>query len=231
MNDVPTGLAHIDMNIRLGEHMREQSAEHLVKYEHELKVLGTALSIIYQFATCHRKCFGGPHTIEAIAARVYNLAWSSYILICRGFYDEALNLVRSIGEIANLLGLFYAIPATAADWSKANKSARRRKFSPAKVRQILEKENSALVYASKDWYSDFCEMYVHVHPHTKPNSYNEFQQGIVGAAYVQEDGLNKSIDELVHVCLYIALIVSSNSELDDLRQQLLYEYDNRDIDS
>ena len=67
----------------------------------QLAVLGTALAGLYTSATCHRGCRGGDHVIEALGARIYNLATGAYTLISVGLYDEALSLVRSIGEIGN----------------------------------------------------------------------------------------------------------------------------------
>jgi len=71
----------------------------------EVALIGVALSALFQAATCYRSCSGGPHILEALAGRSYNLAAAAYTVITRGFYDEGLLLIRSIGEIANLIAL------------------------------------------------------------------------------------------------------------------------------
>ena len=96
-------------------------------------MIGTALSALYQAATCHRKCHGGSHVLEALAGRVYNLACSAYSLITQGFYDEALNLIRSIGEISNLISLSIVDKEAIAEWLSSDQKTRIKKFRPARL--------------------------------------------------------------------------------------------------
>ena len=93
--NIPIGLGHIEMLETLAAKTRQESIAVEIKQPTDLKMIGTSLSALYQAATCHRKCHGGPHILEALSGRTYNLGVSAYILIVRGFYDEALNLVRS----------------------------------------------------------------------------------------------------------------------------------------
>ena len=200
---VPSGLEHIDkMIVRLGERNRLLSGSKLSGYKDEINVLGISLSILYQVATCHRKCFDGNHVLESLTGRTYNLACSAYTLICRGLYDEALNLIRSMGEISNLIFLFYNDNKALELWLNADKATRLREFRPFKVRELLENHEGPM-YADKDWYSKFCEDYTHVHPRTRPNVHNEQSIAYVGG-FFQEEGLKYSIGELTTVCAYIA---------------------------
>ena len=220
LEHVPSGLDHVKMIETMGELNRLSSGPKLDDCKDELKVLGISLSILYQVATCHRKCFGGPHVLESLTARTYNLACSAYTLIGRGLYDEALNLIRSMGEIANLIGLLFNDLEERELWLHSDKSTRFRRFTPAKVRESLkELKGGMFLYADKEWYSRFCEDYTHVHPGTKPNVHNEQAQGHTGGA-VQEEGLRVSIVELTNVCTFIALFVSQYGGLDDLFKEL-----------
>jgi hypothetical protein len=81
------------------------SAETLSESEEDCAMIGTAMSALFQAATCHRVCKQGPHIFEAMCGRAYNLGCSAYLLAISGLYDEAGNLIRSIGEIANLVSL------------------------------------------------------------------------------------------------------------------------------
>src|SRR5262249_22086913 len=131
----------------------------------ELRGIGTSLSVLYQAATCHRECHGGPHILEALCGRVYNLGAAAYILANDGFYDEALNLVRSIGEAGNLISLSVVDKNALREWLSSDKKTRLRKFNPAEVRRALkEQEESAVLLADDDWYSRFCEKYTHITP-------------------------------------------------------------------
>lgn len=219
MSEIPSKLEHIKMLAAIAEHNRQLSAEKLDSVKHELEMLGTALNILYQTGTCHRKCFGGAHVLESLSGRSYNLACSSYILICRGFYDEAMNLVRSIGEIANLVALSVVDKESLRNWLESDTRTRIKNFSPAKVRVLLEKHEPSLMCASKDWYSYFCETYTHAHPNTKPNMHNENDQSHVGGI-VQEKGLRKSVGELTNICVHLSMIVGKYADLDDLFVEL-----------
>src|SRR5436190_18244380 len=99
--DVPRGLAHFALIRAEGQHALEASESMLQKMKPQLELLGWALAALYEVGTCNQKCWGGPHLLESLCVRVYNLGVSAYLLMVRGFYDEALNLVRSIGEVGN----------------------------------------------------------------------------------------------------------------------------------
>lgn len=225
--NIPSSLDHIKMIAELGEKNRKLSGSKLGAFKKDLKVLGVSLSILYQAATCHRKCFGGPHIFESLAGRSYNLASSAYILICRGFYDEALNLVRSMGEVANLIGLSVVDKDALRKWISADKKTRLREFSPAKVRGLLEGEHEQLLFANKDWYSKFCEDYTHVHPKTKPNAHGDSDQSHIGG-FIQEEGMKFSVNELTNVCAHIAMLVSKYFDLDDMFDELCEAIRNSD---
>ena len=51
-----------------------------------------------------------------------------------GYYDEALNQVRSLGEMANLFALFAADRTSFAAWAAASKKVRLSQYGPAAVR-------------------------------------------------------------------------------------------------
>ena len=187
LDHIPSGLDHVKMIAMFGEKNRRLSGSKLGDYKDDINVLGTSLSILYQVATCHRNCFGGPHVLESLTGRTYNLACSAYTLICRGLYDEALNLIRSMGEISNLIALFFYDKEACKLWLHSDKRKRLREFSPAGVRKSLSKYESIPMYADQDWYSKFCENYTHVHPGTRPNVHNKQALAHAGGCVQEED--------------------------------------------
>ena len=216
--DIPSGLDHIKMVAVVGEKNRHLSTVKLEDFKSDLEIVGISLSILFQASTCHRKCFGGSHILESLAGRSYNLACSAYILICRGFYDEALNLMRSMGEIYNLIALLEVDNKAFQNWLNSDAKTRIHNFGPGKIRELL-KGQADFLYADKDWYSKFCEDYTHVHPGTRPNTHNEQGQAHAGGVF-QEEGLKFAIDELANLCALIALIISKHADLDDLFEEL-----------
>jgi hypothetical protein len=218
--NIPTGLDHIDMLEMLAAKTHRESTDVLKEQPTELKMIGTALSALYQAATCHRKCYGGPHILEALSGRTYNLGVSAYILIVRGFYDEALNLVRSIGEISNLITLSVVDKDGIKEWLESDKEARLKNFMPGHIRKRIKRQgHNSLMLADDDWYSRFCETYTHVTPETKPNMHNDAGLPYVGGVY-QADGLRNSLGELATALGVVALMVSKYVGLEDLLEEL-----------
>jgi hypothetical protein len=66
--------------------------------------LGTALSLLYRQATCAWGCPGGDHVIEGLVGRAVNSAQGAIRLSRLGYYDEALSLGRSVGEVDDMDG-------------------------------------------------------------------------------------------------------------------------------
>ncbi|MDE0077701.1 MAG: hypothetical protein OXO50_09285 [Caldilineaceae bacterium] len=220
LEKVPSGRHYLEVVETFGDLNRRATHQQLNRYDEELHVLGVSLSIIYRVATCYHGCLGGPHIFERLAARTHNLACSAHHLIERGLYDEALNLIRSLGEIANLFCLFYADEKALITWLHSDSKTRMNDFKPVDVRRSLEKIGKKdLMLATKDWYSNFCSEYTHVHPGTKPNVHNERGQGHAGGRF-QDKGLAYCMGELATCCSYIALFASQYGGLKDSFKEL-----------
>ena len=216
---IPNGVDHFKLIDAGGAMVRESSARDLENRSSSLLLIGTCLCALYQAATCHRKCHGGSHVFEALAGRTYNLSVAAYNLISLGFYDEALTLIRAIGEISNLISLSVIDKNAFSEWLSSDKKTRLQKFSPAKVRKILKEKGEVLMYADKDWYSNLCEKYVHVSPDTKPNMHNE-SMAVAGGIY-QEKGLETSLNELSTIVCFTSMLICKYFDLDDLFRDIL----------
>ena len=138
--NIPSGLGHLKILAALEAITLRESSNNLAESKTDRRMIGTAMSALYQAATCHRKCHGGPHVLEALCGRMYNLAAGAYILALRGFYDEALNLTRSIGEVSNLIALSVVDKKALREWLSSDKKTRLRKFSPSEVRKARQRQ-------------------------------------------------------------------------------------------
>jgi hypothetical protein len=118
------------------------------------------------------------------------------------FYDEALALVRSIGEISNLIQLFAASDSDYHRWKSASDKDRKTEYQPASVRRRLEALGVNFLL-NRDWYNLLCEAVAHPTPSTTPNTYN--QAGLPMAAPVAQDaGILACLNELGRVlCLFL----------------------------
>ena len=167
-----------------------------------------------------------PRTVKALALLEANRVlvwkgWGAYILICRGYYDEALNLVRSMGEIFNLVALSVVDKAALQEWINSDTRTRVKKFSPAKIRRRLEQNTNQVMYLDKDWYSKFCENYTHVHPKTRPNLHVQTSRGQGGVGgFVQQEGMKVAIGELTNVITPTAMYIGKYADFDDLIEEL-----------
>jgi hypothetical protein len=152
--------------------------------------------------------------LEALAGRAHNLGCAAYLLLCRGLYDESLNLIRSIGEISNLILLSVVDKESFRRWLSADSKSRRRDFSPVKVRLLLEKHSTIPMPVDEDWYSELCEKYSHVTPGTSPNMHSDDRLRRVGGM-LQPHGLAECAGQLAMVLVPLALMVSRYVNLAD----------------
>jgi hypothetical protein len=157
--------------------------------------LGRLLVFVFGLATCGWGCKGGNHQIEWLLGRVLNQAFSAHRLMRSGFYDEALVLIRGIGEIANLLLLFQRDKAALAEWKTCDRKTRLRKFGPGAVRETLEKLGMAPAMITKDRYEALCEIGAHPVPAFKPGHYSGGGPPVLGVLF-QVPGFLVCLNEL-----------------------------------
>lgn len=228
----PAGIAYLRLLTKANESERDISEAHWPKIEKEremLAVIGTMLSALFQAATCHRKCHGGDHVLEALAGRAHNLACAAVTLMEVGYYDEALNLIRGIGEIGNLVQLFLIDPSVPTRWIDSNKKTRLRDFSPVAVRKALENSTEANTVLGEgwfpklcldhDWYSSLCERYAHVTPKTIPNAHNLADHGVVGGQF-QQQGVKECTNRLFEALLALTIPICSFFNFRDILKEL-----------
>lgn len=217
--EIPSGRNYLKILTETEAITLRQSSKNLEESGADLQLIGTAMSALYQAATCHRKCHGGPHVLEALCGRMYNLAAGAYLLALRGLYDEALNLIRSIGEVSNLIALSVVDKKALTEWLSSDRKTRLRKFSPSEVRRALERREPALLLANEDWYARFCETYTHVTPQTKPNMHNAVGQAYAGGVY-QPEGLKHTLGELATTLGSISMIICQDFKFPDLFEEI-----------
>lgn len=211
LESIPNGLDHIRFAVAVNKQNRAESDRILRNHKEELGLLGTSLAAIYESSTCHRECRGGDHLIEAIGSRIYNLLIGSYSLLSIGLYDESQSLIRSVGEIANLLSLSMSNPEKFREWANSSKFDRVRNFGPAQIRKLLE--SSGLLIMDKEWYSHLCEEYTHITPDASPNNYDLNRNACGGI--IQKEGVKKTLEQITNLSAVTALYFCAHSHLDD----------------
>jgi len=119
--------------------------------------LSKALKSLTQLASCEWGCRGKDHTIENLLRRLVNLALGARTLAWVGYYDEALLLLRSGAEVANILQLFSVQPETERTWHAAAES---KDFTPVKVRVAIEAAGVS-PFVHQDHYRALCNVAAH----------------------------------------------------------------------
>ena len=157
-----------------------------VKAPRTMDALGTALYHLDRIASCQWDCRQANHIEERLVARVTSNARAALNLLRSGYYDEALGLVRQIGETANLAILFVRCPKSHEEWKSASESVARTAFRPVVVRRRLEKLRLPLPM-DQHTYGELSSQSVHVNPETSPQTYNPFNRPTMGA-YFQKAG-------------------------------------------
>ena len=159
-----------------------------VKAPETLENLGTALSLLDRLASCWWGCASQSHTHEHVVGRALSNARAVLTLMKSGFYDEALGLVRQLGETGNLLLLFVRHTLSFQEWESATGTERRRRFSPVKVREKLAESEGAFPM-DQETYQLLSELSAHLNPSTKPQSMNIFRLPTLGGHFQQESTL------------------------------------------
>ena len=196
--DVPLGSDFLrlvrDQERRCEETLDEWLPSAGVKAPQTMDRLGTSLSYLDRIASCWWGCRQDTHVEERLVGRVASNARAALQLLRSGYYDEALGLVRQIGETANLLSLFMQSEESYKQWKGASEDVVRNDFSPGMVRKKLE-ELPLPLPMDRETYGLLSTQSVHVNPDTSPQSHNPFSLPTLGG-YFQEAGTLLALNHL-----------------------------------
>ncbi len=213
------GIGYLTQIEAIHEQTRRASASFLSGSSEQLNLIGISMRALYDISTCARGCPGGDHTSQYLAGRAYNLCSAALSLLRIAYYDEALNEVRSLGELGNLLSLFWTEPDEIDRWRSLSDRERQREFSPAAVRNTLKTRSGNLVMDDYT-YRELCELATHVTPQTKPNWHNDFSRPIVGGI-PQTDGAQRVLERLASVSAAVAVGYCMQFNVKDLEEQIV----------
>lgn len=163
-------------------------------YEH----LGQLLAYADMIGSCVYGCPGkseGAHAIWYLAARASSFGRAALRLTKMGFYDEALIIVRSMGEICNLFSLLVLSQESIEEWKKSDRAYRLSTLSPSKIRQRIEKLGKTPPITGTR-YAALCEVSTHPVPDLRPQRFNHARRSTTGGIYLQEAGILVVLNEM-----------------------------------
>ena len=118
--NVPTGGDFLrvvrDQERQCGESFDEWLPGAGVRAPQTMDALGTALSYLDRIASCWWCCRQDTHIEERLVGKATSNARAALHLLRSGYYDEALGLIRQIGETANLACLFVQSAESHEEW-------------------------------------------------------------------------------------------------------------------
>ena len=206
-----------ECEIATGSHIKSNAS----RYREPWKDFQKLFRHLYLFSCCHWGCHGREHVFEHLAGKTVTNASVANRAIFHGYYDESLALIRNIGEIANLVNLFWSDSDKIREWIDASEKTRRKTFSPVGIRKMLE-TNGVLVPIEEDHYSFLCETAVHPVPHLAPNTYNNSAQPVLGLAF-QAKGFDLAFWNLLWAISVVCGPIAKLAILDRLRAEEFVE--------
>ena len=168
-----------------------------------IQSLDVLLSYLERAAACFGGCHGGDHRAEYLTGRAVTSCQAALLLMSSGYYDEALSMIRSLGEIANLMAMFVSDMSRFERWKMLDEKARRRDFSAVKVRLWLEQNGGPLVVDEKR-YGILSTYSIHANPDTLPQDHGPHGKAMIGPFY-QEAGFLLCLNELARPMAFIGV--------------------------
>ncbi len=172
--------------------------------------LGTLLSLLYQYSMCAWGCAKGDHTVEHLTARAITSSMAALALMKRGYYDDALALVRRVGELANLLFLFSNDEAALTQWKGLTQEGRWAQLGFERVRQRLQDKGVPIPMKVPE-YREMGARGTHGTATTMPASYSAGGPAIVGPGIPQGIPALIILNHVSEYILWIALALLSLS--------------------
>lgn len=204
---IPVGLDFLKLVRKLDQECEESFDDWIPeagqKAPQTLEALGTALSYLDRIASCWWGCDGGDHQRERLLGRAVSNSRAALILLKSGYYDEALGVVRQMGELTNLLWLFMLSEEAFLEWKTATEDERRKFFKPVDVRMRIE-TLEAPQPMDQHLYRKLSGLSTHVEPATNPQGHNVFEIPTLGG-FFQDTGALVALNHLSQLVM-VALL-------------------------
>jgi hypothetical protein len=174
--------------------------------------LAQLLAYADMIGSCVYSCPGeseDAHAIWYLVARTSSFGRAALRLMKMGFYDEALIIVRSMGEICNLLVLFSVSPEAIEEWKTSDRAYRMTNLSPSRVRKRIEALGGVTAITATR-YAALCEVSTHAVPDLRPQRFNHAGKSMTGGIYLQDAGILVVLNEMA---MALALLVIAAAKL------------------
>ena len=195
-----------------------------IQESHTLKAqfeeIGSSLSLLTQIASCAWGCSKGNHLKENLIRRLVNYCFATIRLTNLGFYNESLSLIRSAGELANLMQLFSHQESEFDEWAFCSTKERWNNYKPEKVRLKLQAFQISEIMDKKT-YSQLCSIGIHPSIEYARVSHQENGNVYVGSEFSKET-IIMIYNELALLLSPILICVGNFIKVDIEHQNILH---------
>lgn len=190
------------------ELVRTQNINHIQSNEilsFHIHMIEKSMDLIDYFSRQYESENDEQKTIQILGLQIFNQSASALKLILSGYYHASISVMRSLLETMFLLDYFSTDNALIKEWNKSEKITRiNGKFSPSKIRKVLDTRDGFKENKRNQYYSRLCELGTHPTPVSfvmlKPIPEGDFYCGPFFAPIMTKG----SIEELALVAIQIA---------------------------
>lgn len=146
------------------ERIRSKSIETIERVSHvkdHLFVIHASMAVIFAIVQGHKHRNDDEKTIQYLGLRIFNSCASVLKLGLSGYYQSAFAVVRDIYETVLLLDYFRSHRDRISVWESSNKQRRIKEFSPAVIRNALDKRDGNAGRRRKEIYDRLSEYASH----------------------------------------------------------------------
>ena len=206
------------------EFVRDQNIDHIQSNEilsFHIQMIEKSMDLIDYFSRQYESENDDQKTIQILGLQIFNQSASALKLNLSGYYHASISIMRSLLETMFLLDYFSTDNALITEWNKSEKKTRiKGKFSPLKIRVVLNTRDGFKEDKRNQYYIRLCELGTHPTPASfimlKPIPEGDFYCG----PFFSPKMIKASIEELAPIVIQIAGIFSQffkAKKLDDYR--------------
>lgn len=132
-----------------------------LKLKDQLVMLQESLNLIFDLTKSYKNQTDDELTIQYVGIRLFNSIVSALKLLLSGYYQVSVIIQRDIMETGFLLDYFLSDKSKIQDWKKSSNKDRLKKYSPAIIREALDRRDGFKGKQRDQMYKLLCEYAAH----------------------------------------------------------------------
>lgn len=147
--------------------------------------------------------------LKVLSIRTFNALGASLKLAFSGYNQNAALQMRDILETAFLLDYLLMEKEQILGWWNADGNTRRSKFTPAKIREALDRRDGLKNNKRRDTYFMFCDLAGHPNRHMTHMLRPTPESEIAAGPFMEITGLKATIGEMAKLAFQVGVSINS----------------------